>query len=73
VQKIRQAFATVDFSSAITHLEYQPTLSIGVAERSKQGNVLTLAQMLAAVDEALYDAKNSTRNCVRIYKPQRAA
>jgi diguanylate cyclase (GGDEF)-like protein len=73
VQKLRQAFATVDFSSAITHLDHQPTLSIGLVERSKSGNVLTLGQMLAAVDEALYDAKNSTRNCVKVYQPQRAA
>jgi diguanylate cyclase (GGDEF)-like protein len=73
VQKLRQAFATVDFSSAITHMDHQPTLSIGLVERSKSGNVLTLGQMLAAVDEALYDAKNSTRNCVKVYQPQRAA
>jgi diguanylate cyclase (GGDEF)-like protein len=73
VQKVRQAFAAVDFSSAIARLGGQPTLSVGVAERSKSGNVLTLEQMLAAVDEALYDAKNSARNCVRVYQPQRAA
>ena len=33
VQKLRQAFAAVDFSSAIAHLDAQPTLSIGIAER----------------------------------------
>jgi diguanylate cyclase len=38
VQKLRQAFAAVDFSSAIAHLEQQPTLSIGVAERSAPQN-----------------------------------
>jgi PleD family two-component response regulator len=54
-------------------MDHQPTLSIGLVERSKSGNVLTLGQMLAAVDEALYDAKNSTRNCVKVYQPQRAA
>ncbi|HVT88937.1 MAG TPA: GGDEF domain-containing protein [Tepidisphaeraceae bacterium] len=73
VQKLRQAFLAVDFSHAITHLEHQPTLSIGVAERSKNGNVLTLGALLAAADEALYEAKNTSRNCVRIYEPQRAA
>ena len=34
VQKLRQAFGAVDFSHAITHLEHQPTLSVGVVERS---------------------------------------
>src|SRR4029077_10239049 len=33
MQKLRQAFATVDFSHAITRLENHPTLSMGVAER----------------------------------------
>lgn len=73
VQKLRQAFAAVDFSSAITQLEHQPTLSIGVAERSAENNVLTLASMLSAVDQALYDAKNSNRNCVKVYQPVKAA
>jgi diguanylate cyclase (GGDEF)-like protein len=73
VQKLRQAFAAVDFSSAITKLENHPTLSIGVAERSRIGNVLTLTNLLSAADEALYEAKNSARNCVRVYQPQRAA
>jgi len=73
VQKIRQAFASVDFSSAIAHLEQQPTLSIGVAERSASTNLLTLPAMLAAVDQALYEAKAVSRNCVRIYQPPKAA
>lgn len=73
VQKIRQAFASVDFSSAIAHLEQQPTLSIGVAERSAATNLLTLPAMLAAVDQALYEAKAVSRNCVRIYQPPKAA
>ena len=73
VQKIRQAFAAVDFSSAIAHLEQQPTLSIGVAERSAATNLLTLPAMLAAVDQALYEAKAISRNCVRIYQPPKAA
>jgi diguanylate cyclase (GGDEF)-like protein len=73
VNKLRQAFAAVDFSSAITHLERHPTLSIGVAERSKNSNTLTLAQLLAAADQALYEAKAANRNCVRVYAPPRAA
>lgn len=72
VQKLRQAFATVDFSSAIAHLEQQPTLSIGIAERSAAQNVLTLPALLAAADQALYDAKHANRNCVRTYTPQAA-
>ncbi len=73
VQKLRQAFAAVDFSSAITNLEQPPTLSIGVVERSKQYNVVTLQNLLAAADLALYDAKAANRNCVRIYTPPQAA
>jgi diguanylate cyclase (GGDEF)-like protein len=73
VQKLRQAFLSVDFSSAITHLDKNPTLSIGVAERSKVGNILTLATLLAAADQALYAAKNSTRDCVRVFEPPQAA
>jgi diguanylate cyclase (GGDEF)-like protein len=73
VQKLRQAFAAVDFSDAIAHLEQQPTLSIGVAERSKATNLLTLSSLLAAADSALYDAKNSSRNCIRVFQPPQAA
>jgi diguanylate cyclase (GGDEF)-like protein len=73
VQKLRQAFSTVDFSQAITHLDGQPTLSIGVAERSKEANILTLAALLTAVDQALYSAKNSARNCIRVFEPPQAA
>lgn len=73
VQKLRQAFLSVDFSHAITHLDKNPTLSIGVAERSKAGNILTLTAILAAADQALYAAKNSNRNCVRVFEPPQAA
>jgi diguanylate cyclase (GGDEF)-like protein len=72
VQKLRQAFAAVDFSSAIAHLEQQPTLSIGVAERSAPQNLLTLPAIMSATDAALYDAKNANRNCVRVYQPKAA-
>jgi len=73
VQKLRQAFASVDFSSAIARLEHQPTLSIGVVERSKAMNVLTLDHLLAAADQALYDAKASNRDCIKLYQPPQAA
>jgi len=73
VQKLRQAFAAVDFTDAIANLDQQPTLSIGVAERSKASNVLTLASLLSAADTALYDAKNSDRNCIRVFQPPKAA
>jgi PleD family two-component response regulator len=69
----RQAFAAVDFSSAIAHLDQQPTLSIGIAERSVAQNILTLPALLAAADQALYEAKNANRNCVRTYQPPQAA
>jgi diguanylate cyclase (GGDEF)-like protein len=73
VQKLRQAFASVDFSGAIANLEAQPTLSIGIAERSAAQNVLTLPALLSAADQALYDAKSANRNCVRTYDAPRAA
>lgn len=73
VNKIRQAFQAVDFTDAITNLSHQPTLSIGVTERSPAHNVLNLPQLLAAADSALYSAKNSNRNCVKIYQPPTAA
>ena len=72
VQKLRQAFASVDFSSAIAHLDHQPTLSIGVAERSPAHNLLTLTALLSAADQALYDAKTGTRDCIRLYTPRAA-
>jgi diguanylate cyclase (GGDEF)-like protein len=73
VQKLRQAFMSVDFSHAITNLDKPPTLSIGVAERSKQGNILTLSALLGAADQALYAAKNSSRNCIKVFEPPQAA
>ena len=69
VQKVRQAFLSVDFSHAIANLLQNPTLSIGVAERSKTAGVLTLPQLLGAADQALYAAKNANRNCIRVYDP----
>jgi diguanylate cyclase (GGDEF)-like protein len=73
VQKLRQAFSSVDFSDAIAKLDHQPTLSIGVVERSAEHNVLTLPSLLTAADQALYDAKNDNRNCTKVYAPVKAA
>ncbi len=73
VQKLRQAFASVDFSSAIAHLDHQPTLSIGLAERSAAWNLLNLSSLINAADQALYEAKAANRNCVRTYTPPKAA
>jgi diguanylate cyclase (GGDEF)-like protein len=73
VQKLRSAFLSVDFSHAITHLDKNPTLSIGVAERNKAANILSLANLLSAADQALYSAKNSNRNCVKVFEPPQAA
>ncbi len=72
VSKLRQAFAAVDFSHAITRLDQQPTLSIGVTERSSASNILTLENLLSAADQALYNAKSSNRNCVKVYPPRAA-
>ncbi len=71
VHKLRQAFAAVDFTNAIHKLETQPTLSIGVAERSVTTGVLQWSALLAAADAALYEAKQANRNCVRVYQPTR--
>jgi diguanylate cyclase (GGDEF)-like protein len=73
VQKLRQAFSSVDFSHAITHLEQQPTLSVGVVERSVPHNIVTLQNLLAAADQALYEAKGANRNCVKVYGAPKAA
>jgi len=73
VQKLRQAFTAVDFSDAIAHLAHQPTLSIGVAERSLKDSILTLPSLLAAADAALYDAKKNNRDCIRVYTPPTAS
>jgi diguanylate cyclase (GGDEF)-like protein len=73
VQKLKQAFGSVDFSDAIAHLDRQPTLSIGVAERNPRENLVTLEGLLAASDSALYDAKKSDRDCIKIYSSSVAA
>jgi len=69
VSKLRQAFAAIDFADAVANLEHSPTLSIGLAERGRADNLLTLPALLGAADQALYDAKNASRNCVRWYEP----
>jgi diguanylate cyclase (GGDEF)-like protein len=71
--KLRQAFGAVDFSHAITRLQSPPTLSMGVTERAAATNVLTMPQLLSAADQALYAAKNGSRNCTKVYEPTKAA
>ncbi len=73
VQKLRQAFASVDWSDAIANLQEQPTLSIGVAQRSVGDNTATLQSLLGAADTALYEAKKNNRNCIRVYTTPQAA
>jgi diguanylate cyclase (GGDEF)-like protein len=73
VQKLRQAFGAVDFSHAIARLDHQPTLSMGVVERSVPQNIVTLQNLLSAADQALYEAKSANRNCVKVYAPPKAA
>jgi diguanylate cyclase (GGDEF)-like protein len=73
VQKLRQAFGAVDFSHAIARLDHQPTLSMGVVERSIPQNIVTLQNLLSAADQALYEAKSANRNCVKVYAPPKAA
>jgi len=73
MQKLRQAFMAVDFTSAISKLEAHPTLSIGVTERSTASNVLTMSQMLSAADTALYAAKSDHRDCIKVFEPSQAA
>jgi len=73
MQKLRQAFMAVDFSHAITQLDGQPTLSMGMAERSAASNVLSVSQILSAADQALYSAKNCSRNCIKVFEPPKAA
>ncbi len=68
VHKLRQAFGAVDFSDAITNLDHAPTLSIGIAERNVGHNIITLENLLAAADHALYEAKAANRNCVKVYQ-----
>jgi diguanylate cyclase (GGDEF)-like protein len=73
VQKLKQAFAAVDFSDAIANLAAQPTLSIGVAQRTPSETAATLPSLLAAADTALYEAKKNNRDCIKVHSPQRAA
>ena len=73
VHKLRVAFGAVDFRDAIHQLAHQPTLSVGVAERSIESGVLHWPALLAAADSAVYEAKTANRNCVRVYQSAKAA
>lgn len=72
VQKLRQAFATINLFAAIPNLKTPPTLSIGVAELSDCANS-SLESLLSAADHAVYQAKRAGRNCIYLSSPIRAA
>jgi len=46
--------------------EFEPRLSIGIAIL-KEGNVSKVSDLLKMADEALYQAKQAGRNCVKLY------
>jgi diguanylate cyclase (GGDEF)-like protein len=71
--KLRRAFHSLDFTSAIARMGLQPTLSVGMVERSPEAGLTSLPDLLQAADQALYQAKKESRNCVRLYQPTRAA
>lgn len=73
VNKLRQAYAAVDFSHAIAKLDKQPTLSVGLAERQPAAGIASLENLLMAADQALYEAKQANRNCVKRYEPAKSA
>ena len=57
------------FSDVVDRNEPTPTLSIGVAETiADTTKEMTLHDLLSAADQALYDAKHSNRDCIRIYE-----
>ncbi|MBV8780574.1 MAG: GGDEF domain-containing protein [Phycisphaerae bacterium] len=68
VSKLRYVFSTADFADIIGPTETPPTLSIGVAERAANDRTMTVTDLLAAADQALYDAKHADRDCVRVYR-----
>jgi diguanylate cyclase (GGDEF)-like protein len=68
VQKLRQSFASADFSAGIAHLEVRPTLSVGVAAIDEDSGLRSLPQLLEAADAAMYQAKSESRNAVRVYR-----
>ena len=70
VSKLRYVFSTADFTDVVDRHEPAPTLSIGVAERAANDMALTMTDLLAAADQALYAAKHSDRDCIRVYRAQ---
>ena len=43
------------------------------SNKSIKDTTLTLPALLAAADAALYEAKKSNRDCIKIYTPPQAA
>ncbi len=64
-QRIQQAMAEVAISE---QLGFNMTVSIGVAELTPQ--VRSPEQWLGHADRALYEAKGSGRNCIRIFESE---
>jgi diguanylate cyclase (GGDEF)-like protein len=62
VAKLKAAFAAADFSQAIANLERRPTLSAGIATLDRGAGIATLPHLLEAADQAMYRAKQSSRD-----------
>ena len=64
-ERLRQA---IEMASGMNeHLEAPVTVSFGVAQRTLE--MATLDDLIKGADEALYEAKNSGRNCVVLRDP----
>ncbi|MBF0203088.1 MAG: GGDEF domain-containing protein [Desulfamplus sp.] len=63
-ERIRQSIEKVRWN--IDGITVSCTMSIGISQL--QRNSKGLHQLMKAADDALYDAKNSGRNCIRIFQ-----
>lgn len=66
VNHLRGAIACMELPKAVPILGRHSTLSIGVAERTPGAAPMSVAELLACADKALYEAKGADRNCVRV-------
>ena len=62
-QRIQAALAQTDVSE---NLGFSVTLSIGIAELS--ADVTSPDEWMSYADRALYEAKSSGRNCIRVFR-----
>ncbi len=62
-QRIREKISKIQFSS------YSVTVSIGVCHSSL--DIKTTNDIINRADEALYEAKQSGKNCVVVFKEER--